>query len=223
VFLALIPSSHSVAAPQRSDYDGLRNSRLEKLPRIAHHGGTLEGHVAESILKLAGVLKCAKISQAIGHGLDTCSQIERADFRSPERSRRVLHLVRLSRLLESRHAIRPDTLRFDRTSVPGHGRPGSSVRQGLVAAPSAAARNPVDVNLWSRRAIQHFDVLRVEGGVGGIRRSVRQRLAADLRVPSRRQFIAVLILLVGAVFVALPGMRAGGNSVASAIGFFLAA
>ncbi|MEY9362462.1 drug/metabolite transporter (DMT)-like permease [Bradyrhizobium yuanmingense] len=43
------------------------------------------------------------------------------------------------------------------------------------------------------------------------------------RVPSRRQLIAVLILLVGAVLVAIPGMRAGGNSVASAIGFFLAA
>ncbi len=43
------------------------------------------------------------------------------------------------------------------------------------------------------------------------------------RVPSSRQLIAVLILLVGAVLVAIPGMHAGGNSVASAIGFFLAA
>ncbi|WP_346730120.1 hypothetical protein [Bradyrhizobium sp. IC3195] len=101
------------------------------------------------------------------------------------------------------------------------------------AAPPAAARNPVDVNLWSRRAIQHFDVLWVEGGVGGIRGAfangslpiftILLGLLVARRVPSQRQLIAVLILLVGAVLVAIPGMRAGGNSVASAIGFFLAA
>lgn len=43
------------------------------------------------------------------------------------------------------------------------------------------------------------------------------------RVPSWRQLIAVLILLVGAVLIGIPGMRAGGSSVASAVSFFLAA
>ncbi|MBH5384930.1 DMT family transporter [Bradyrhizobium diversitatis] len=43
------------------------------------------------------------------------------------------------------------------------------------------------------------------------------------RMPSLRQLIAVLVLLVGAVLIGVPGMRAGGNSVASAIAFFLAA
>ena len=43
------------------------------------------------------------------------------------------------------------------------------------------------------------------------------------QVPSRRQLIAVLILVVGAVLIGVPGLRSGGNSVVSAIAFFLAA
>ena len=43
------------------------------------------------------------------------------------------------------------------------------------------------------------------------------------RVPPRRQLIAVLILVVGAVLIGVPGLRTGGNSVVSAIAFFLAA
>jgi drug/metabolite transporter (DMT)-like permease len=43
------------------------------------------------------------------------------------------------------------------------------------------------------------------------------------RVPSGRQLIAVLILVVGAVLIGVPGLRTGGNSVVSAIAFFLAA
>jgi drug/metabolite transporter (DMT)-like permease len=43
------------------------------------------------------------------------------------------------------------------------------------------------------------------------------------RVPSWRQLIAVLILVAGAVLIGIPGLRAGGNSVVSAIAFFLAA
>ena len=42
-------------------------------------------------------------------------------------------------------------------------------------------------------------------------------------VPSGRQLIAVLILVIGAVLVGLPGLRSGGDSVVSAIAFFLAA
>lgn len=43
------------------------------------------------------------------------------------------------------------------------------------------------------------------------------------QVPSRRQLIAVLILVVGAVLIGVPGLRTGGHSVVSAIAFFLAA
>jgi drug/metabolite transporter (DMT)-like permease len=43
------------------------------------------------------------------------------------------------------------------------------------------------------------------------------------QVPSRRQLIAVLILVVGAVLIGVPGLSTGGNSVVSAIAFFLAA
>ena len=43
------------------------------------------------------------------------------------------------------------------------------------------------------------------------------------QVPSRRQLVAVLILVVGAVLIGVPGLRTGGNSVISAIAFFLAA
>lgn len=43
------------------------------------------------------------------------------------------------------------------------------------------------------------------------------------QVPSRRQLIAVLILVVGAVLIGVPGLRTGGSSVVSAIAFFLAA
>jgi drug/metabolite transporter (DMT)-like permease len=43
------------------------------------------------------------------------------------------------------------------------------------------------------------------------------------RVPSWRQLIAVLILVVGAVLIGFPGLRAGGNNALSAIAFFLAA
>lgn len=43
------------------------------------------------------------------------------------------------------------------------------------------------------------------------------------QVPSRRQLIAVLILVVGAVLIGIPGLRTGGSSVVSAIAFFLAA
>jgi drug/metabolite transporter (DMT)-like permease len=43
------------------------------------------------------------------------------------------------------------------------------------------------------------------------------------QVPSRRQLIAVLILVVGAVLIGIPGLRSGGNSVVSAIALFLAA
>ena len=43
------------------------------------------------------------------------------------------------------------------------------------------------------------------------------------QVPSRRQLIAVFILVVGAVLIGVPGLRTGGNSVVSAIAFFLAA
>lgn len=43
------------------------------------------------------------------------------------------------------------------------------------------------------------------------------------RVPPRRQLIAVLILVVGAVLIGVPGLRTGGTSVVSAIAFFLAA
>ena len=43
------------------------------------------------------------------------------------------------------------------------------------------------------------------------------------QVPSRRQLIAVLILVVGAVLIGIPGLRSGGSSVVSAIAFFLAA
>ena len=45
----------------------------------------------------------------------------------------------------------------------------------------------------------------------------------ERRAPSRRQLVAVLILVVGAVLIGLPGLRSGGNSVVSAIAFFLAA
>lgn len=43
------------------------------------------------------------------------------------------------------------------------------------------------------------------------------------QVPSRRQLIAVIILVVGAVLIGVPGLRSGGNSVVSAIALFLAA
>lgn len=43
------------------------------------------------------------------------------------------------------------------------------------------------------------------------------------QVPSRRQLVAVLILVVGAVLIGVPGLRSGGSSVVSAIAFFLAA
>lgn len=43
------------------------------------------------------------------------------------------------------------------------------------------------------------------------------------QVPSRRQLIAVFVLIVGAVLIGVPGLRTGGNSVVSAIAFFLAA
>ena len=43
------------------------------------------------------------------------------------------------------------------------------------------------------------------------------------QVPSRRQLVAVLILVVGAVLIGIPGLRNGGNSVVSAIALFLAA
>ena len=43
------------------------------------------------------------------------------------------------------------------------------------------------------------------------------------RVPSWRQLIAVLILVVGAILIGVPGLRTGGRNVVSAIGFFLAA
>jgi drug/metabolite transporter (DMT)-like permease len=43
------------------------------------------------------------------------------------------------------------------------------------------------------------------------------------RAPSRQQLVAVLILAVGAVLIGVPGLRAGGSSVVSAIAFFLAA
>jgi drug/metabolite transporter (DMT)-like permease len=43
------------------------------------------------------------------------------------------------------------------------------------------------------------------------------------RVPSWRQLIGVLILVAGAVLIGVPGLRSGGNSVGSAIAFFLAA
>ena len=43
------------------------------------------------------------------------------------------------------------------------------------------------------------------------------------QVPSRRQLMAVLILVVGAVLIGIPGLRNGGNSVVSAIALFLAA
>jgi drug/metabolite transporter (DMT)-like permease len=42
-------------------------------------------------------------------------------------------------------------------------------------------------------------------------------------VPSRQQLLAVLILVVGAVLIGIPGLRNGGNSVVSAIALFLAA
>lgn len=42
-------------------------------------------------------------------------------------------------------------------------------------------------------------------------------------VPSSRQFVAVLILVVGAVLVGIPGLRSGGTDVVAAIAFFLAA
>jgi drug/metabolite transporter (DMT)-like permease len=41
--------------------------------------------------------------------------------------------------------------------------------------------------------------------------------------PSRRQLTAVAVLLVGAVLIAVPGLRSGGNDVLFAIAFFLAA
>ena len=43
------------------------------------------------------------------------------------------------------------------------------------------------------------------------------------QVPSRRQLFAVFVLIVGAVLIGVPGLRTGGNSVVSAIAFFLAA
>ena len=43
------------------------------------------------------------------------------------------------------------------------------------------------------------------------------------QVPSRRQLVAVLILVVGAVLIGIPGLRNGGNSVVSAVALFLAA
>jgi len=43
------------------------------------------------------------------------------------------------------------------------------------------------------------------------------------QMPSRRQIIAVLILVIGAVLIGVPGLRSGGSSVVSAIAFFLAA
>lgn len=43
------------------------------------------------------------------------------------------------------------------------------------------------------------------------------------QVPSRRQLIAVLILVVGAILIGVPGLRTGGTGVVAAIAFFLAA
>ena len=43
------------------------------------------------------------------------------------------------------------------------------------------------------------------------------------QMPSRRQIIAALILVTGAVLIGVPGLRSGGSSVVSAIAFFLAA
>jgi drug/metabolite transporter (DMT)-like permease len=43
------------------------------------------------------------------------------------------------------------------------------------------------------------------------------------RVPPWRQLIAVLILVVGAVLIGIPGLLTGGNGVVSAIAYFLAA
>lgn len=164
---------------------------------------------------------------------DSCSQIQRAAPGTPERGRRVLHLVGLSRFLEGRRAVRPDTLRFDGTSF---------LVAGVLILPFALAWWPRHLPLRATlsmsicgpgalyNVLMYFGLKHSSAAYGGVFANGTLPVFTILlgfffarQVPSRRQLIAVIILVVGAVLIGVPGLRSGGNSVVSAIALFLAA